>query len=249
MPSNRSNPPPASVSPSLHLAAFYTDMPELWFQQAEAQFRLKGVVADDAKFDHLVATLPQDVARQVIRVLRAPPHTGKYLALKTELLSVFGASRAARADALLSLSGLGDRKPSQLASEMLALLGDEPHHILVTRLFVRQLPADIRLQLAEDTTGDLRRLAARADQLWQEKQPTVSAVPSVSAVANSRHSSPARRSPSPYRRRPKVRLESTPVGDAAADSLCYYHRRFGAKARYCRPPCQFQGNGVASRHS
>lgn len=147
MPSNRSNPPPASVSPSLHLAAFYTDMPELWFQQAEAQFRLKGVVADDAKFDHLVATLPQDVARQVIRVLRAPPHTGKYLALKTELLSVFGASRAARADALLSLSGLGDRKPSQLASEMLALLGDEPHHILVTRLFVRQLPADIRLQL------------------------------------------------------------------------------------------------------
>jgi hypothetical protein len=212
---------------------------------------LKGVTADDAQFDNSVANLPQDVARQVMRLLRAPPASGKYPALKAELLSVFGASRAARADALLSLSGLGDRKPSQLASEMLALLGDEPHHILVTRLFVRQLPPDVRLQLAEDASDDLRHLDSRADQLWQEKrQPAVAAAP-VAAVTQQRHPSPARRSPSPQRRRPKVRLQAPAVtADPAddADTICYYHRRFGDKARFCRPPCQFPGNGSASRH-
>ena len=41
---------------------------------------------------------------------------------------------------------------------------------------------------------------------------------------------------------------SSPGRAAATDRLCYYHRRFGADARNCRPPCSHQsGNGPASQ--
>ena len=47
---------------SMKLPTFWTDSPEVWFIQAEAQFENKLTTASQTKFTHCVAALPQDVA-------------------------------------------------------------------------------------------------------------------------------------------------------------------------------------------
>ena len=72
----------------------------------------------------MVAALDQSTALRVIDILEDPPQTGKYANLKKRLTDIFGLSQRQRADRLLDVKCLGDRAPSQLMDEMLALLGD-----------------------------------------------------------------------------------------------------------------------------
>ena len=60
---------------------------------------------------------------------------------------------------------LGDRRPSELLSEMLELVhpGEERSR-LFAMLFLRRLPAAVRLQLTKDDHEDVRALADKADR-------------------------------------------------------------------------------------
>ena len=51
---------------SMKLPTFWTDSPEVWFIQAEAQFENKRISASLTKFTHCVASLPQDVACRLL---------------------------------------------------------------------------------------------------------------------------------------------------------------------------------------
>ncbi|KAK4325415.1 hypothetical protein Pmani_004010 [Petrolisthes manimaculis] len=66
------------------------------------------------------------------------------------------------------MDGLGDRKPSELINEMLALMEGHKSCLLFEQIFLEQMPEDIRLLLAQDTFTDPRGLAARADELWDK---------------------------------------------------------------------------------
>ena len=48
---------PTSVSTTIKLPEFWPDDPEVWFARVESQFNTKGINADCAKFDHIVAAL------------------------------------------------------------------------------------------------------------------------------------------------------------------------------------------------
>ena len=209
---------------SLKLPTFWTKQPQVWFAQAEAEFSIRNIAADNTKFHYVVASLDQDTASSVLSLIRAPPDTGKYDALKTALESTYGLSKYERINRIIDMPDLGDDKPSTLMNKMLALLDDRQPCDFVRCHFLRRLPEHIRATLVHSGTEDCRSLARAADQLWEAHQTTTSA----------------------------IRSEHRPVQTSNHEGLCYYHRKFGSKATKCRTPCTFStppssGNGQAGR--
>ena len=105
----------------LKLSTFWPDSAEVWFAQADAQFEIRSISSSRSKFYHAVAALPQDVAGQVLDLIRAPPRDDPYLVLRTRLVRLFTLNEYQRFEALVSLSLSGDQKPSYLMNRMLAL--------------------------------------------------------------------------------------------------------------------------------
>ena len=126
-------------------------------------------MADDTKFYYVVAALGQDTAQRILDLIQNPPADNKYQGIKDRLTGTFGLSSHERAARIWNMGGLGDRKPSQLMDDMMALA--DGHHVcfLFEFAFLEQLPEDIRLQLANDKFEDLRALAKKADALWVAK--------------------------------------------------------------------------------
>ncbi|CAL9689363.1 unnamed protein product [Knipowitschia caucasica] len=114
---------------------------------------------------------------------------------------------------------------------MLALLSSGDSSFLFTHLFLRQLPPLVRTALATSDlirTKDYRRLAKEADKLLlASRQFSVHALVPPNACEED------------------VCVHVTAVTDRRdkKESLCFYHRRFGTKARRCIPPCSFQQSG------
>ena len=82
---------------SLKLPTFWPSQPHVWFAQAEAQFTLRGIVADDTKYFHVVSVLDNSTAVRLQDFFKKPPDEGKYEALKHRLLKTFSLSELQRA--------------------------------------------------------------------------------------------------------------------------------------------------------
>ena len=213
------NPEGIGMAVSLQLPTFWDKQPRVWFIQAEVQFANWNITSDDTKYNYLVKSLDQATATRLLDVLEDPPAEKKYESLKARLLSTFGLSRRARAAALLHIGPLGDRKPSELMDEMLALQGSSPPDPLFEQISLERMPEAIQLQLSGDTAfADPRAAAFLADKLM---------IPLGKPLDVS-----------------KVTTELT--GQPRAQ-YCFYHAKFGSKAIKCRAPCNFQGNGPADR--
>ena len=84
---------------------------------------------------------------------------------------------------LLNMPQLGDKKPSVLMDEMLALMADHRPCFLFNYLFLQLLPDDIRMVvLSGQQWNDPCQLAARADELWLARSPA----PPVSRISRPR---------------------------------------------------------------
>ena len=189
---------------TLKLSEFWTSHPKVRFQQTEAQFALRQVTADNTKYFYVVAALDQDSAQRVIDLLEDPPRDHKYLALKKRLLDTFDLSDNAR---LLNMPQLGDKKPSVLMNEMLALIADHCPCFLFNYLFLQLLPDDIRMILSGQQWNDPRQLAARADELWLARSPA----PPVSRLS---------------RPRKGTNYGQDQQGSSRnQEKLCFYHKR------------------------
>ena len=216
---------------SLKLPTFWAAQPHVWFQQAEAQFTIRGVTADQTKYAYIVAALDQDTASRLIDLLGAPPAEDKYGSLKARLLKTFGLSRRVRASRLLHMDDLGDRMPSALMDEMLALLDGHHPCMLFEQLFLNRMPDPIRLQLADADFTDPRKVAEQADRMWQVM--SLGSAPALHRATVSRRFSQAK-----------------PTGSAkepVKSEWCFYHNKFGDRARKCVKPCTFPGNAQAGR--
>ncbi|XP_061913652.1 uncharacterized protein LOC133656821 [Entelurus aequoreus] len=159
-------------------------------------------------------------------------------ALKNLLLRRFTLTDAERADKLLSLPGLGDSTALDLMDSMLSLLGSEEGGFIFPHLFLRQLPPAARAVLANSASlasGDYRGLAEEADRVLLASRRF--AVQSVEAppLQTMENADPAVVAGVATRKRREA-------------SQCFFHQRFGAKARRCVPPCSFTapGNSNAS---
>ena len=149
---------------SLKLPTFWPHNPRSWFIQAEAQFGIRNITADETKYWYVVASLDQDSSSRCICFLESAPKTEKYRALKRYLIETFDLTGEERADRLLNLQQLGDRRPSEVADLMLQLNGSAGQHFLLRRIFMRALPPAVRNAISTSPTADLRDLAHEADR-------------------------------------------------------------------------------------
>ena len=159
-------------SVSLKLPIFWISQPEVWFEQAEAQFGLRGITTDETKYYHVIATLDQLTATRLLDLISSPLTDDKYGELKTRLMVKFGLSKEERTSRLLHFCPLGNSKPSTLMDIMLALLGDHLTCLLFSQLFQQRPPVDIRTQLVDAKIKDYRALAKHANALWECRDTT-----------------------------------------------------------------------------
>jgi len=226
---------------TVKLPTFWTSNAAAWFAQTEAQFGLRQVTRDDTKYWLLVAALDADVATRAAHILANPPEDDtKYQALKAFLISAYELSTEERAEQLLSLTDLGDRRPSEVMDAMLRLSGGHTC-FLFRHIFLRLLPFAARQALATTVIGDMRELAREADKVVRASSHPHRPAP---CVALAEQTTPTQTSDlQPQEVYPVVR--DTPRRSTAS-GLCYYHRRFGAAAQKCRPPCSWRpGNAQA----
>ena len=109
----------------MKLPVFWPDAAKVWFAQADAQFAIRSVTVRKTKFYHAVAILPQDVASQILNLIRPPPAGDPYRVLHECLIMLYTLNDYQRLEALVSLPHSGDQKPSHLMNRMLALLPDD----------------------------------------------------------------------------------------------------------------------------
>jgi hypothetical protein len=177
----------------------------------------------------MVAALDDATATRAASVLEDPATDNKYETIKDFLLAAFGLSDQQRAQQLLAYTELGDRRPSEMLDQMLRLHGKHDRGCYLLReIFLRALPLPVRRSLAH-VTCELRELAAHADlSLAAEQQSHVAAIADPLTVY-------------PVMGDRSRRRETSKNPD-----VCYFHRRFGDKARQCQPPCKWrQGNARA----
>ena len=239
----------------------------MWFSQAEAQFRRARITAETTMYDYILVKLPEDVVmavRALVSVIEADPvkQESSYTLLKDALMGSYGKTKWQMAYALLDHPDLGDRCPSAMMAEMLALRFEtSAPDSLFLALFLRRLLASIRDHLAANHETAMA-MATHDEILWDARNSaSVSTVSdSLSAVSlrssspkdirspDSHAKSPDRRAGSPDRRRDRGHGRRPTPGrqdsraTSAGDGLCRNRRRYGDKAYNCRGNCKYAEN-------
>ena len=229
---------PAVNAVAIKLPPFWTNAAKVWFRQTEAQFQLRQVVTDATKYYYVVSALDQDTASRIADVLDDPPQNNMYQTIKDRLVGAFDITESQRAAQLLHMGGLGDRKPSQLLDEMLTLAGGHRDCFLFKQIFLEQMPDDIRIMLADEDFGDVRKLASKADILWHSRRHDIG----INRVGHGQLT--ASKASSSNGNTKKRHISRDSQSNAA---WCFFHNRWGADARKCQQPCNFSGNDEAGR--
>ncbi len=251
----------------VRLPPFWTEKPASWFALAEARFRSSGVVLEQHRFDLLVGSLNMTSIGQVIDLVENPPDLLPYSTLKAKLLSAHQLTDYERVELLIKMQPLGARKPSEMLSEMLETCPrGHDNNIFFTHLFLRALPAELRIMLGEDDHQQCRAVAEKADRLWalhgprshvlaNVSEPEASEPSAVAAVGAARAHVPKPKPKNKARQQSVSQQQVTQAGGQgptpsvapsvlarAGSGLCHFHWSFGAKANKCEAPCAWQGN-------
>ena len=159
---------PLATHVLMKLPVFWPDAAEVWFAQADTQFAIRSVTVSKTKFYHMVAVLPQEVAWQMLDLIRTLPAGDPYVVSPRVSYHALYAEAYQRFEALVSLPLSGDQKPSHLMNRMLALLPDDykPDSIL-RGLFLRCLPIDVQSHVLREKVSYPCALALKADELYQ----------------------------------------------------------------------------------
>ena len=166
----------------------------MWFFQANLVFEQHCITRSATKYSHAMAKIPVEVLSSIkstMNGLTAATHD-PYEQLCTALSKAHGLSRWQQGFALLNHPELGDRRPSRMMSEMLALLpaGTELDLLFYCHYLAR-LPASIRDHVAagDHKTADV--MAAHADLLWDActVNSSVAAITDSLAAVSLRHRS------------------------------------------------------------
>lgn len=224
---------------AIKLPALWTDNVDAWFMQTEAQFALNNITQDKTKFNYLIAALDSATAKRAMTIIRNPPATGKYPALRDHLKQKFGLTDYERAAAINAITGLGEQKPSELMDSLLCLLGDHEPDLMFRFHFLQCLPDYVRGTLALSTEDDPHALAEEADRIFVAGRPRDFAAMETVALTDKDSSVDRVFSGG------KKRTKKSPVGYNNQSRFCFYHARFGDKAHRCEAPCTWpsqQGN-------
>ena len=246
----------------LKLPPYWLADPDIWFAQVEAQFNTRGITQQKTKYDHVVASLSPEFTMEVRDIILHVPTDDPNDTLKQQLIKRTHLSEQCRLQQLFHSLDLGDRKPTQLLQRMRQLLGDTAVAAdgpLIRELFLHCLPSNVRMVVALAAAGkSLEETAELADSIVDIAPPSVAVVSPPDALESlrtevkqltklvsslaTRNCSPAQRCTSPRHSQPRL---TPPPSASLTTILCWYHRRFGDRARNCTPPYDKAGNDQA----
>jgi hypothetical protein len=242
----------AAMGGDVKLPPFEADMPDVWFNQAEAYFEMKGVIDRRYWFFHTLWALspPQ---KKLVRDISSqhPPPADAYVQLKERLMQLYDQGERDRFIKFLSMPPMGGLRPTELLAEMRQLypLGEDNTRAFRYHFFLK-LPTEIRRQLGEDDSSSVTALAARADKLWSRETQaaaTVAAVDEEEVMVVDSKQPPPKKKKEAKRSGRKRQYSRTADGDGNQDpwtkvGLCRGHFLYGDKSWNCRPGCSRAGN-------
>ncbi|XP_031329126.1 uncharacterized protein LOC116177252 [Photinus pyralis] len=228
---------------------FWKSDPSLWFRQLEAQFHISGITDDTTRFYTAVAAIDTQILSQVSDIINDPPPTDSE-------------SEERRLQKLLGAMELGDLKPSQLMLHLRNLGGSRIGNDILKSLWLARLPQQHQAILAV-STQDLDQLVSMADKLHEvynqysisevsrsqssaaspvDLEATVaqlaSTVKDLAATVSTLQTQDRVR----YRQRTRSRPRTPNHNAESRPEHCWYHRKFGSRAKNCYQPCSYQAS-------
>ncbi|XP_071579653.1 uncharacterized protein [Temnothorax nylanderi] len=260
---------------AVRLPPFWGDEPELWFAQLEGQFTLSGITQDTTKYSYALSQLDSRQIKEIKDVVTQPPEADKYGTVKRALIQRMSVSQEQRTRQLLELEELGDRKPSQFLRHLRTLAGENVPDSLLRTLWLGRLPTQMQMVLATRTEDPLNSVAEQADRIhemtnkavvaaaaapatkesWEAKIQALTKQVTTLTTRLSRDKSRQRdnekgrnRSRSRSRSQNRNRSKAKEDNDDKNDKHCYYHNRFGEKAKKCTQPCTYKSEKGQGSH-
>lgn len=238
---------------AIKVPPFWIERPEIWFAQLEAQFQSAKMVSDRQRFNTLLGQVDAKILAQVSDSVLNPPATDKFKHLKEAIITCFADSEQKKTKKLISDMVLGDRKPSQLLSEMRALAGQSITEDFLKTLWLQRLPVTVQAILSANDI-DLKASATLADKISEVvevrnvsavNQPTSSVTSEIAALRKqvetlTKTCEKMAKSENRGRGRSTSRNKGQPPANQEKNQVCYYHRKFGDQAWRCRKPCAFK---------
>lgn len=256
---------PASRS-SIRPPPFWPRNPACWFLQLESYFNTSKIFDDNMQFDLVVQTLESSVVERVQDLLetRVPiPGLSLYQTMKSRLLREFALTEGERV-AAFNQAVLGDKRPSGFLRDLQRYAGDNFPPSTVRHYFIRGLPAYVQATLI--ARPDLRNedLAFLADNIMltishaPKDPPQVILSTQTSAPAIASTTTTTTTASSDFTRESQLektirglqetvaalrRTDRHPTSSSPAkDSVCWYHTKFGNRAKRCNQPCAHSKN-------
>lgn len=252
---------------------FNPEDPELWFAQLEGQFTLSNISVDATKFYYVLSQLEPQHAAEIRELIVSPPASNKYETIKNELIRRLSASQEKKIKQLLMHEEMGDRKPTQFLRHLQLLAGENVPSDFIRTIWASRLPTHLQTCIAAQQTKmsleDLAELADRVNDVVPVTMQVASQVASLStsAVIPSTIDALTRKVEElsrkletmsmDLRRRPRPRFKESWNSRSRSRSrsrpsdhpYCFFHYRFGERARRCTQPCTYQkaGNSQGSQ--
>ena len=157
-------------------------------------------------------------------LLTSPAADDKYEKAKARLIKTFTLKPNERAAALLDMTNLGNWRPTRLALDIKQLIQGQPDLMfLIKEIFLRLLPSDVRAHLTPFQDMDLDELAKEADRYFNTVGERICGVRERTV------------------QQPAKQATAAATCDPATDE-CFYHQKYGKKARRCQAPCKYFSN-------
>jgi hypothetical protein len=150
---------------AVRLPPFWSERPDVWFSQADAQFSLASITSDTTKFHYVVSQLDQRYAEEVDDLITSPSQLAPYSTLRSILMRLSPLLEQ-RHHQLLHLEDMGDRKPS-LFLRHLCRLAPDVQDSLLRSLWTSCLPSAVQATLICLPETSLNSMAELADRLVQ----------------------------------------------------------------------------------
>uniref|UniRef100_A0ABD2VXI5 RNA-directed DNA polymerase n=1 Tax=Trichogramma kaykai TaxID=54128 RepID=A0ABD2VXI5_9HYME len=237
------------------MPTFWQHDPQLWFDMVDSEFSQNRITDDQAKFLAVLKHLGSHICKTISPVLRSLPATDKYCRLKEHLIKKFASSTQQKIDSLLKECKLGDKKPSELFTEMEALGQGHVPQATILLFWYRLLPNDMAIQLDDAVTRqDAQSAVEKADRIHQRLRfpdSHISAIAShdtlddarlnqitehlsdkILAVIESKTKPRQNRSSDSSGSHQRARSQSRTNFGPNKD-LCFYHSKYKNKAKKC----------------
>ncbi|XP_011883827.1 PREDICTED: uncharacterized protein LOC105570977 [Vollenhovia emeryi] len=215
---------------AVRVPPFWNDEPELWFAQLEGQFTISGITQDSTKYSYALSQLNSNQIKEI--------------------------------KDLLELEELGDRKPSQFLRHLRTLAGNNVPDSLLRTLWLGRLPQQAQMILATRTDDCLNDVAVQADRIHEMTNKAVASTSTPAATSleakvealtkqvaslTTHLSRDKKRDKKSERKRSRSRSQK-PAKSTDNEKHCYYHNRFGEKAKKCTQPCTYKSENEKESH-